>query len=184
MGAGNLTLSGVVAERLASRPRRFAYTARVKSRIGADRVVVGTLLIALGVAALVEARRLHALREAMVAGAVVGDDTFPLIVGVGMVVLGVLCLTVRMPSAGVTLPTGTVRARMLGSGALLAAYWAILPSVGYTLSTAVVSIGLYRSMGGYRWPVAIAAAAVTTVVLHLLFRVWLRQPLPGGWLGI
>jgi Tripartite tricarboxylate transporter TctB family len=96
----------------------------------------------------------------------------------------VLCITVRMPAAGIALPAGTARARMLASGALLIAYWAILPSVGYTLSTAVVSIGLYRGMGGYRWSIAVAAAAITTVALHLLFRVWLRQPLPGGWLGV
>jgi hypothetical protein len=156
----------------------------VKSTTSPDRVVVGALLIVLGVAAVLEARRLHALREAMVAGAVVGDDTFPLIVGAAMVLLGALCLIVRMPAAPVRLPTGAARAQMLGGGALLAAYWVILPSVGYTLSTALVSIALYRSMGRYRWPVAIAAGAATTVVLHLLFRVWLRQPLPSGWLGI
>jgi len=156
----------------------------VKSTISPDRVVVGALLIALGAAALVEARRLHALREAMVAGAVVGDDTFPLIVGASMVLLGVLCLTVRMSSSHATLPTGTARAQMLKGAAMLAAYWVIVPSVGYTLSTAIVSIVLYRSMGRYRWPVAVFAGAVTTGVLYLLFRVWLRQPLPGGWLGI
>lgn len=149
-----------------------------------DRIVVGALLVVLGAAAILEARRLHALREAMVAGAVVGDDTFPLILGAAMVLLGVLCFVVRLPSARVNLPTGAARTQMLGSGAVLAAYWVILPPVGYTLSTALVSIALYRSMGGYRWPVAVAAGLVTTVVLHLLFRVWLRQPLPAGWLGI
>jgi hypothetical protein len=156
----------------------------VKSRISPDRAVVGALLITLGVAALVEARRLHALREAMVAGAVVGDDTFPLIVGVAMVVLGVLCLVVRITSARVTLPSGAVRRQMLTSGAMLAVYWVILPPIGYTLSTAVTSIALFRSMGGYRWRIAAAAGVVTASVLHLLFRVWLRQPLPSGWLGI
>jgi hypothetical protein len=149
-----------------------------------DRVVVGIVLIALGAAALAEARRLHGLREAMVAGAVVGDDTFPLIVGAGLVALGALCLAVRLPSARVTMPTGMTRARMLAGGALLVAYWAILPSAGYTLGTALVSIALYRAMGGYRWGVALLAGIVTTGVLHLLFRVWLRQPLPSGWLGI
>jgi hypothetical protein len=156
----------------------------VTSRTRLDRVVVGALMIVLGVGAVVEARRLHALREAMVAGAVVGDDTFPLIVGAGMILLGVLCVTLRMPAVRVTLPTGTARARMLGGGMLLVANWAMLPSFGYTASTAAVSIALYRAMGGYRWVVATAAGAVTTVLLHLLFRVWLRQPLPSGWLGI
>ena len=93
---GHLTSREVSGTRRGS--GHFAYTARVTSRLSPDRAVVGTLLIILGVAALVEARRLHALREAMVAGAVVGDDTFPLIVGVAMVVLGGLCLVVRITS--------------------------------------------------------------------------------------
>jgi hypothetical protein len=120
----------------------------------------------------------------MVAGAVVGDDTFPLIVGAAMIVLGVLCLTVPIEPARVSLPTGAIRGQMLSGVALVALYWAILPSVGYTISTALVSTGLYRAMGRYRWTVAVGAGALTTGILHLLFRVWLRQPLPGGWLGL
>ena len=120
----------------------------MKAAANPDRIVVGALLIVLGVAAVVEARRLHALREAMVAGAVVGDDTFPLIVGAAMVALGVLCLVVRVPSVRVTLPTGGARAQMLGGGAVLVTYWLILPWAGYTLGTAVVSSALLRIMGG------------------------------------
>lgn len=163
---------------------KSAYTAGVNFTASGDRFVVGALLVVLGAAALLEARRLHGLREAMVAGAVVGDDTFPLVLGAAMVMLGMLCLVVRLPSARVSVPAGAARAQMLGSGAVLAAYWMILPTVGYTLSTALAAIVLYRSMGRYRWPVAVGAGAVTTVVLHLLFRIWLRQPLPAGWLGI
>jgi len=39
-------------------------------------------------------------------------------------------------------------------------------------------------MGGYRWAVSILLGAVTTGLLYLLFRVWLLQPLPTGWLGL
>lgn len=156
----------------------------MKARTSPDRIVVGALLIMLGAAAILEARRLHGLREAMVAGAVVGDDTFPLVVGAAMVLLGVLCFVVRLPAARVTLASGAARAQMLGGGTLLAAYWVILPSAGYTLATAAVSIALFRVMGRYRWPLAVAAGVVTTAALHVLFRVWLRQPLPSGWLGI
>jgi hypothetical protein len=39
-------------------------------------------------------------------------------------------------------------------------------------------------MGGYRWPAAALAGGITTITLHVLFRVWLRQPLPSGWFGI
>jgi hypothetical protein len=119
-----------------------------------------------------------------VAGAVVGDDTFPMIVGAALVVLGVyLLLAAPPPSARVEFPGGGVRARMLAGAATLVAYWGLAPWLGYTASTAIVSTALYRGMGGYRWPAAVLLAAVSTGVLYLLFRVWLLQPLPAGILG-
>ena len=131
-----------------------------------------------------EGRRLSVLRETLVAGAVVGDDTFPMIVGAALVVLGVyLLLAAPPPSARVALPGGAVRARMLAGAATLVAYWGLAPWLGYTASTAIVSTALYRGMGGYRWPAAVLLAAVSTGVLYLLFRVWLLQPLPTGILG-
>ena len=52
------------------------------------------------------------------------------------------------------------------------------------LGTLVVSTGLYRAMGRYRWPVALLIGCVTTGALYLMFRVWLHEPLPTGWVGI
>jgi hypothetical protein len=72
---------------------------------------------------------------------------------------------------------------MLSTAGLLVGYWVILPYLGYTAGTAVVALGLYRTMGSYRWPVATLLAAVTTGLLFLMFRVWLLEPLPTGWLG-
>jgi hypothetical protein len=145
--------------------------------------VVGGILVLLGIVAIGEGVRLHALRTEMVAGAVVGDDTFPLIVGVALLLLGGAAALVRLPSSIVTFPRGATRARMLWGLALLAIYWLILPPVGYTASTALISVGLFRAMGGYRWRGALVLGAVTTALLYLLFRVWLLQPLPTGWLG-
>ena len=50
--------------------------------------VVGAVLVLLGILSLREGWRLHALRTQMVAGAVVGDDTFPDIVGAALLLLG------------------------------------------------------------------------------------------------
>ncbi|MBI3029907.1 MAG: tripartite tricarboxylate transporter TctB family protein [Candidatus Rokubacteria bacterium] len=147
--------------------------------------VVGTALILLGVVALWEAWRLYGLRTQMVAGAVVGDDTFPLIVGVALVVFGATAAFLHPPAAvKVSIPYGEQRGRMLASGALLVGYWLIVPYAGYSASTVLVAIGLFRAMGGYRWPVAVLMGGVTTGVLHLLFRVWLLQPLPTGLVGV
>ena len=58
-----------------------------------ERGVAGAvLLLLLGTVALIEARRLATLREEMVAGAVVGDDTFPWVIGAALVLLGLYIL--------------------------------------------------------------------------------------------
>ena len=53
-----------------------------------DGRIVGAIIALLGVLAVREGRRLYVLRETLVAGAVVGDDTFPMIVGGALLVLG------------------------------------------------------------------------------------------------
>ena len=147
--------------------------------------VVGGALFLLGILSLWEGWRLHALRTQMVAGAVVGDDTFPLIVGVVLLLLGAGILFVaKPPLVKVAPPSGEPRMRMILGAGVLAAYWVIVPYLGYTGSTALVSTGLFRAMGGYRWPLALLLGGATTGLLYLLFRVWLLQPLPTGLLGL
>jgi hypothetical protein len=147
--------------------------------------VVGGTLVVLGILSLWEAWRLHALRTQMVAGAVVGDDTFPSIVGVALLLLGASSVFVaKPPHVKVARPYGEPRMRMILGAGVLAVYWVIVPYLGYTGSTAVVSTGLFRAMGGYRWPQALLLGSATTGLLYLLFRVWLLQPLPTGLLGL
>jgi len=151
---------------------------------GREGPVAGGILAALGVVALLEGRRLYALREALVAGAVVGDDTFPIIVGVALLVLGAYMIFVaRLPSVMVAFPHGAVSARMLGAAGAMVAYWLLAPWLGYTAATALVGIALYRTLGGYRWPVAVLLGAVSAGALYLMFRVWLLEPLPTGLFG-
>jgi hypothetical protein len=147
-------------------------------------VVVGAALVVLAALALWEARRLYRLRTDFVAGAVVGDDTFPMIVGIALAALGVYMLAwARLPAVAMALPSGLARARMLAGGGLLVAYAVLVPVLGYTAATALASVALFGTMGGYRWPVALVLGAVTTGALYMLFRVWLLQPLPSGLLG-
>ena len=145
---------------------------------------MGGVLVLLGILSLWEGWRLHALRTQMVAGAVVGDDTFPMIVGATMLLLGAGILFVaRLPHVKVARPHGEPRKRMILGAAVLTAYWVMLPYLGYTGSTALVSTGLFRAMSGYRWPLALLLGGVTTGLLYLMFRVWLLEPLPTGLLG-
>jgi putative tricarboxylic transport membrane protein len=149
-----------------------------------ERRVAGGILVLLGVVALIEASRLSGLREEMVAGAVVGDDTFPWIVGGTLVLLGLYALFLApWAPAQVTFPAGLEGRQLVTSIGALAGYCLITPHLGYTMSTLVISTGLYRVMGNYRWPGAIGIGGLTTGALYLLFRVWLHEPLPTGWVG-
>lgn len=150
-----------------------------------ERRITGGVLVLLGALALFEARRLAAFREDMVAGAVVGDDTFPLIIGASLLLLGLYTIFVaRWPMRRVEFPVRTERHKLFASAGTLFAYCLVMPYLGYTVSTLVVSTGLYRVMGGYRWPVALLIGGVTTGALFLVFVVWLVEPLPTGWIGI
>lgn len=150
-----------------------------------DGRVLGGIFVVLGGVALLEGRRLYALREQMVAGAVVGDDTFPMVVGLAFLVLGGHFLFLARDRAlEVSFGQGAARRQMLWSGAVLIAYSAAVPYLGYTASTFLGSLGLFRTMGGYRWDRCVLLAAVSTGALYLAFRVWLLQPLPAGLFGI
>jgi hypothetical protein len=152
---------------------------------GTEGRVVGGALVLLGILSLWEGWRLHALRTQMVAGAVVGDDTFPSIVGAALFLLGASILFVaKLPQVKVARSSGEPRMRMILGAAVLAVYWVIVPYLGYTGSTALASTGLFRAIGGYRWPQALLLGGATTGLLYLLFRVWLLQPLPTGLLGL
>jgi hypothetical protein len=145
--------------------------------------LVGGALVILGLVALREGRRLHALRESLVAGAVVGDDTFPLIVGAGLLVLGAVVLIGGLPVVRVELPVGVARAQMLWAAGALIVYWALAPWLGYTAATALVAVVLFRTMGGYDWSLTLLLAGASTGTLYVMFRIWLHEPLPSGLLG-
>ena len=150
-----------------------------------ERRLAGVILVVLGVLALREGYELFALRTDMLAGAVVGDDTFPLIVGGSLLLVGAYTLVLaRWPIPPVNFPAGEVRHRMLGSAGALIGYFLIMPYLGYSISTLLGSMALFKIMGAYRWWVAILLSGLTTGALYLMFRVWLLQPLPGGWVGI
>jgi hypothetical protein len=87
------------------------------------------MLVLLGAIALLEAQRLAVLREETVAGAVVGDDTFPRIIGVALVVLGLYALILaRWTVPHVTFPPRAACRPLVGSVVALVAYYLITPT--------------------------------------------------------
>src|SRR5207247_2141849 len=109
---------------------------------GREGRVVGGMLVLLGFLSLWEGSRLHALRTQMVAGAVVGDDTFPTLVGAALLLLGASILFVaKLPQVTVTRAHGAPRTRMiLGAaiGSLLGTLVGVLPGLGPTAAIAIL----------------------------------------------
>jgi hypothetical protein len=97
-------------------------------------------------------------------------------------VAGYVLFLARWPAPRMSFPGPAERPRLLAGAGLLVAYYVLAPVLGYTASTRVVSTGLYRAMGGYRWWLAGLLGGATTGALYLVFRVWLSNPCPrAGW---
>lgn len=145
--------------------------------------LIGALLAMLGIAVI-----WHVSSYPQVAGQAYGPSLFPNAIGIGLTLLGVLLILrgIRESAGGprfTTLPT----AEQATYGAIAALY--ILSSV-----VTIVLFGEYIGMqllvfvillvgltAGLRRPViALVLAMGLTVLFDLIFRVFLRVPLPSG----
>lgn len=142
--------------------------------------LMGVLLIVLGILSLFEVRRILDLG---ISSGLVGDHTFPLILGIFFIAAGVYFQFVG-PDQAVIFPQGPVLRKMLWCLAILIVYWMVIPYLGYTVSTFLGSAALFRVMGEYKWWQCIFYGAAVAIFLHFIFRVWLYLPFPSGWLGI
>lgn len=146
----------------------------------ADRIA-GAIAVAVGLIALVEAERLYPLRMR----ALVGDDTMLWLLGAVMVVLGLLMVfIVKIPPYKVEFPEKKVRLTILVTVGLLFVYCYMISLVGYLISTFLISLGLFKVIGSYRWRVALFSSIVLIAALYGVFILWLNMPFPVGVFGI
>ncbi len=152
----------------------------MRNRVLAVDRVAGGLFMLLGVVTLAEAWRLRPLRM----HAVVGDDTFPTLLGLGFLLLGALLAFVIKPQEiRVSWPKGKVATQMVEAVAAMVGYWLLLPYLGYAISTVLAGAGLFYSIGRYRWYVCLLGGGVIALVLNFIFVGWLRMPFPIGVFG-
>lgn len=134
----------------------------------------------LGVVSLAEAWRLRPLRM----HEVVGDDTFPTLLGLGFLLLGGLLVFVIKPQEiKVSWPKGKAAVQMLEAAVVMVGYWLVLPYLGYAVSTLLACAGLFYSIGRYRWYVCLLGGGLVAVILHYIFVGWLHMPFPIGVFG-
>jgi putative tricarboxylic transport membrane protein len=141
------------------------------------------MLLVIGGLAVFEAIRLYPLH---VGRSIVGDETFVGFLGGALIIFGGLFIFVLKPQGDrrTELPTGKLRKKMLFVTGLLFTYWVLLQVMGYPVSTLIIGMGLFRTVGGYGWLRCTVFAAMLTIVFYGIFVWWLQTPFPQSGLDI
>ncbi len=66
----------------------------------------------------------------------------------------------------------------------LAAYAALIPRIGYGVSTFLFFLAVFYFAGQRRWPVNLAMSAVAAISFYVLFVRLADMPLPKGIVGV
>ena len=118
-----------------------------------------------------------------------GSGYIPLAVGIGMGIVSLIIIlraTLFVPAApGVSPGIPAAALKKLGIVAAGIFLYAVLfTSLGFTLSTFLFLVLLFKSVEPQRWPAAILWAGGATVLAYLLFCTILQCELPRGFWGI
>ena len=143
----------------------------------------GTLVAALGLLLLVNARRLEYMVEE-----VPGPGFLPLWLGIGILACGaILALKALRPARShaqrIEWPErpGWVQIAVMIGGLGVGLY--VLEPLGFLITASLFIAALMVSLGVRSWPKLIGVPILAAVVLHLVFVVWLGVPLPMGLLS-
>ncbi|MBW4081220.1 tripartite tricarboxylate transporter TctB family protein [Paenibacillus sp. S150] len=137
----------------------------------------GVVTMLFGAVAISESVRLYPARESLY----VGDHLMPGVIGAAMILFGFIMLIKKGESFKVQFPDATALRKMLLVTVSLFAYWGLISYLGYTLSTFVISIALFKVIGSYPYAKAAIYSAVQTAVIYFIFVYWLRLPFPAGY---
>jgi putative tricarboxylic transport membrane protein len=135
----------------------------------------GAVVTALGVAACIFARRLPAQT-----GFGLGPAFLPFWTGIVLAACGLWLCARAAVDAEVSWPTSRGFARAASGFLLLLLYALALQPLGYLVSTAVFLVVGMLLLEPLRTGRALFLGIGSAAFLLLIFRVWLRVPLPGG----
>jgi putative tricarboxylic transport membrane protein len=118
-----------------------------------------------------------------------GPGFLPFVTGLILVALSLILLLSRLVSkrdggdlAEEPMPRGEALKRILQALGALCLYVLILEPLGFAMTTFLFMVGILR-LEPRRWTFIIPAALGATAFFFLLFKVFLRVPLPPGILG-
>ena len=138
----------------------------------------GVVVAGLGVAACIFARRLPAQT-----GFGLGPAFLPFWTGIVLAACGLWHCARPVVDAEVTWPSARGFTRAASGFVLLLLYALALQPLGYVISTAVFLVVGILLLEPVRRARALVVGIASAAFLVLIFRVWLRIPLPGGVLG-
>jgi putative tricarboxylic transport membrane protein len=140
--------------------------------------VSGLVVAGLGVAACILARALPAQT-----GFGLGPAFLPFWTGIVLAACGLWLCARSDADPDVSWPTSRGFARAAAGFVLLLLYALALQPLGYLISTAIFLVITILLLEPVRRTRALVVGVASAAFLFLIFRVWLRIPLPGGVLG-
>jgi putative tricarboxylic transport membrane protein len=140
--------------------------------------VSGLVVAGIGVAACILARSLPAQT-----GFGLGPAFLPFWTGIVLAVCGLWLCARPAADAEISWPTARMFARAASGFLLLLLYALALQPLGYLISTAIFLVIAILLLEPVRPTRALVVGIASAVFLFLIFRVWLRIPLPGGVVG-
>jgi hypothetical protein len=115
-----------------------------------------------------------------------GPAFLPFWLGLAMALLATILLVgaVRSSDPGAAwLPRGEGLRRLLLVLGITALFASLLNVLGMVLGTVLFLIALLRGLDRQRWHVALGVALAVAAVNYLIFKHWLRVPMPVGLFG-
>lgn len=114
-----------------------------------------------------------------------GPGFFPVVVGVLVAALSGALLLQAEPRSGpgtapAVFPSGAAATRVVGVWLAVAAYAALVSTLGHALLATLVSVAILRVLGMRRWRDALLLAALLAGGSYLAFTLLLGVPLPDG----
>lgn len=136
---------------------------------------LAAVFAAIGITFALEARELNYMDEFAP-----GAGFLPFWLGLLLLALVIgFLLTTRAPNAADMVSHRLTR-KVFAVGAGLAACVALVEFLGFVVAISAYLLYLTRWIEECRWGLSIGLAAGTTLVIHVVFRMWLSVPLPVG----
>jgi len=101
--------------------------------------------------------------------------------------IGLLIRAIKRPAVAGELKifrTGIRWGKVVSTLVALMLYAYVFVPLGFILSTVLLLIFLFKAVEPQRWSWAILGAMISTLAAYGVFHLWLRSPLPKGFLGI